>query len=159
MPAMTNLLVKDDAASPKEWTLIPISDTPNPVWRANDATLPLEAQPRYSETVELLKSGSYKITAKLELPVLETLGASGTALGYVAPPKVAYITTVIVTMFCDSRSTTIDRSNGLKMAVGLLQGASSTTATGVLNQASAGSAYASSVLPITQSFTSVLLPN
>jgi len=159
MPAMTNLLVKDDAASPKEWTLIPISDTPNPVWRANDATLPLEAQPRYSETVELLKSGSYKITAKLELPVLETLGASGTALGYVAPPKVAYITTVIVTMFCDSRSTTNDRSNGLKMSVGLLQGASSTTATGVLNQASAGSAYASSVLPITQSFTSVLLPN
>jgi hypothetical protein len=159
MPAMTNLLVKDDAASPKEWTLVPVTDTPNPSWRANDTTLPLEAQPRFTETVERLKSGSYKITAKLELPVLETLGASGTSLGYVAPPKVAYVTTCIFTMFADGRSTAIDRANALKMIVGLLQGSSSTTATGVLNQASAGSAFASSVLPITQSVVAVLLPN
>lgn len=159
MSAMANLLVKDDAATPLEWTLVPITDTPNPIWRANSASLPLEAQPRFSSMVEVLKSGSYKITAKLELPVLETLGASGSALGYVAPPKVAYTTTCIFTMFADKRSTTIDRANALKMAIGILQGASSTTETGVLDQASAGSAFASSVLPITQAFTSVLNPN
>lgn len=159
MSAMTNLLVKDDAATPLEWTLVPISDTPHAQWRANSASLPLEAQPRFTSMVELLKSSSYKITAKLELPVLETLGASGSALGYVAPPKVAYVTTCIFTMFADKRSTTIDRANALKMAVGILQGASSTTETGVLDQASAGSAFASSVLPITQAFTSVLNPN
>jgi hypothetical protein len=40
-----------------------------------------------------------------------------------------------------------------------LQGASSTTATGVLNQASAGSAFSASVLPITQAIVQVILPN
>lgn len=159
MAAMTNLLVKDDAATIKEWTLVPVTDTPFPQWRANDAALPLEAQPRYSEVVEVLKSGDYKITAKLELPVLETLGASGTALGYVAAPKVAYVTTVITTMFASKRSSIADRANALKMSTGVLQGASSTTATGVLNQASAASAFATSVLPGPLSFTGPILPN
>jgi hypothetical protein len=156
---MTNLLVKDDAATPKEWTLVPVTDTPVPLWRANDSSLPLEAEPRITASSEQVKSGDYKITAKLELPVLETLGASGTALGYVAGPKVAYNTTIIVTMFASRRSTAIDRSNALKMMVGLLQGASSTTATGTLDQASAGSAFDSSTAPITQLFSDLVVPN
>jgi hypothetical protein len=156
---MTNLLVKDDAATPKEWTLVPISDTPAPNWRANDSTLPLEAQPRLMASVDQVKSGDYKVTVKLELPVLETLGASGTALGYVAGPKVAYVTTCIVTMFVNRRSTALDRNNTIKLMVGLLQGATSTTATGTLNQASAGSAFDASVAPITQLFTDLVVPN
>jgi hypothetical protein len=159
MGAMTNLLVKDDAGTPKEWTFIPITDTPSPIWRGSDSALPLEAQPRLTVTNELLKSGDYKVTAKLELPVLETLGASGTSLGYTAPPKVAYVTTCIFTMFVPKRSTVIDRANTLKMIVGLLQGATSTTATGTMNQASAGSAFASSVAPFPQLFSQIVVPN
>jgi len=159
MGAMTNLLVKDDAATPKEWTFIPITDTPIPYWRGSDSSLPLEAQPRLTVETELLKSGDWKVTAKLELPVLETLGASGTSLGYVAPPKVAYVTTAILTMFVPKRSTVIDRANILKMIVGLAQGATSTTATGTLNQASAGSAFANSTAPGPQLFSQLVLPN
>lgn len=159
MPAMTNILVKDDAATPKEWTLIPITDTPDPLWRGNDAAIPLDGQPRLTCSVVKLKNGSYKLTVKLEVPTMETLGASGTSAGYVAPPKVAYVTTCILTMFADKRSTSQDRSNTLKMLIGVAQGASATTATGVLANTAAGSAFLNSTLVIPSMFTGVILPN
>jgi len=159
MGAMTNILVKDDAASPKEWTLVPITDTPTPLWRGNDASIPLDGQPRLTLSSDRVKSGAYKLTAKLEVPVMETLGASGTSAGYVAPPKVAYVTTVIATVFADGRSTIADRANAVKMMAGIMQGSSSTTATGVLNQATAGDGWKNSVLPGPQFLVSVVVPN
>lgn len=159
MPAMTDLLVKDDDATPTEFTLVPISDNPFPQWRGNVAGVPLEGQPRFSVKEERLKNGGFKVTSKLELPVMETLGASGTSSGYVAPPKVAYATVSIFTMFIDKRSTSDDRANTLKMHVGLLQGASSTTATGTLDQASLGDAWKDSTLPVVYSYTGMIYPN
>lgn len=160
MPIMTNLLVKDDTVTtPVEFTLIPITDSPDNVWRASVPGTPLDGQIRFTLSSLLLKSGGYKMTAKLEVPVMETLGASGTAAGYVAPPKVAYVNTAIFTMFSDRRSTTQNRADLLKMILGLLQGASATTATGVLNNASAGQAFATSVLPVTNAMVQVIRPN
>lgn len=160
MGAMTNLLVKDDTVTtPVEFTLVPITDTPDPVWRAQVANVPLDGQIRVTMKSESLKSGVEKITVKLEVPVLETLGASGTSAGYVAPPKVAYTTVGIFTMYADGRSTSQNRADTLKMMVGLLQGASSTTATGVLAQTSAGNAFVNSTLPITQAIVSLIKPN
>jgi hypothetical protein len=159
MAAMTNVLVKDDAATPKEWTLTPITDTPQPLWRANDPAIPLAGQPRLTQSIEQQKNGDWKITAKLEVPVMETLGASGTSAGYVAPPSVAYVTPVIVTMFANPRSTTTDRANALKMMVGILQGSSATTATGVLANTAAGDAWKNSTLFGPQFFTGLVIPN
>jgi hypothetical protein len=159
MAAMTNILVKDDAATPTEFTLLPVSDNPNALWRSSIAGVPLEGQIRFSLSTEQLKNGSYKLSAKLEVPVMETLGASGTSSGYVAPPKVAYVDPVIVTMFADRRSTSADRMNVLKMMVGLLQGASSTTNTGILANNAAGSAWGNSVLPVPYFFNAAVQPN
>lgn len=159
MSQMTNLLVKDDAGTPKEWTLVPITDTPIPFWRGNDASIPIDGQPRLSNSVERVKSGGYKITAKLEVPTMETLGASGTSAGYVAPPKVAYVTTAILSMFADSRSTIADRMNCLRMMVGVLQGATSTTATGTLANNAAGGAWTASTAPGPLLFNGLILPN
>lgn len=159
MAQMANLLVKDDAATPLEFTFNPITDTPNPFYRTKVAGVPIDGQPRINFTAEKLKNGQWKITAKLEVPVMETLGASGTSSGYVAPPKVAYVTTAIFTMFVDPRSTGQDRANAMKLMIGILQGASSTTATGVLNQASAGGAFVASVLPGPDLFVNAVLPN
>lgn len=157
MGQMTNLLVKDDAGT--EITLVPITDTPIPLWRSNIAGVPLDGQVRVTCTSEILKNGSYRITKKTEVPVMETLGASGTSSGYVAPPKVAYVNTHIETMFADKRSTSADRANLLKVGSGLTQGASATTATGVLNNTSAASAWNSSVLTFPQHFIGVILPS
>ncbi len=159
MAQMANFLVKDDAATPKEWTLVPITDTPIPFWRGNDTSIPLEGQPRLSFSAEKLKNGSYKVTAKLEVPTMETLGASGTSAGYVAPPKVAYVTTCIFTMFVDKRSTIADRMNAMRMTVGILQGASSTTATGTLANTAAGGAWTASTAPAPALFNGLVLPN
>jgi hypothetical protein len=160
MGAMTNLLIKDDTiTTPVEFTFIPITDTPNPFWRASSSSAPLEGQPRLTLSHEVLKSGDHKLTAKLEVPVMETLGASGTAAGYVAPPKVAYVNTAIFSMFVSARSTLADRANTLKLLAGAISGASSTTATGVLDQSSAGDAWKNSVLPVTQFFTQLVVPN
>jgi hypothetical protein len=159
MAAQANVLVKDDANPVVEQTLIPITDTPIPFWRGTIAGVPLEGQPRLYLSSEKVKSGAYKQTLKLEVPVMETLGASGTSAGYVAPPKVAYVNTVIFTMFADARSTIADRANAIKMAIGIAQGASSTTATGVLDQATAADGFKSSTLPGPQFFTSLVIPN
>ncbi len=159
MAQMTNILVKDDAATPKEWTLVPITDTPNPLWRANDSAIPLEGQPRLTFSAEKLKNGGYKVSAKLEVPTMETLGASGTSAGYVAPPKVAYVTPCIFTMFVDRRSTIADRMNALRMTIGVLQGATATTATGTLANTAAGGAWAASTAPAPQLFNGLVLPN
>jgi len=158
MAEMTNILVKDDAVTPTEYTLIPVSNVPVPTWRAAVANVPIDGQMRMSVDVGQTKGGLYKTTVKLEVPVLETLGASGTSNGYVAPPKVAYVTSAIFTMFSDKRSTTQDRANTLKLAVGLLQGASATTATGTLANTAAGSAFVNSVLPMPQAIVQTVKP-
>jgi hypothetical protein len=77
----------------------------------------------------------------------------------VAPPKVAYTETMIFTHFSNRRSTIADRANTLKLALGLLQGASATTATGVLNQASAGGAFTASVLPVPTFYVNGEIPS
>lgn len=160
MPAMTNLLVKDDAATPKEWTFLPITDADGmPHWRTSDAAVALEGQPRLTASVVQVKSGDYKVTAKLEIPVMETLGASGTSAGYVAPQKVAHVLTGIFTVFISKRSTKADRANLIRMMVGLLQGASSTTATGTLANTAAGNIWAASTAPLTLMFTDLQVPN
>lgn len=158
MGAMTNLLVKDDG-TPTEFTLIPVTDTPVPFWRAAVANVPVDGQPRLTFSIERLKSGDYKASAKLEVPVMETLGASGTSAGYVAPPAVAYVMTGWVTLICSARSTIADRANLLRMLCGILQGASSTTNTGTLANNAAADAWKNSVLPVTQAFISLLQPN
>lgn len=160
MPAMTNLLVKDDAATPKEWTFLPVTDADGtPMWRTSDATVALEGQPRLTASASQVKSGDYKVTAKLEIPVMETLGASGTSAGYVAPQKVAHVLTGICTVFISKRSTKADRANLLRMLVGLLQGATSATATGTLANTAAGNAWAGSTAPLTLLFTDLQVPN
>jgi hypothetical protein len=159
MSQMTNILVKDDAATPKEWSLIPITDTPVPFWRGNDAAIPLEGQPRLTFSTDKLKNGGYKVTVKLEIPTMETIGASGTSAGYVAPPKVAYITPCIFTMFVDKRSTIADRMNAFRMTLGVLQGATSTTATGTLANTAAGGGFAANSSPALTLFNGLILPN
>lgn len=157
MATMTNLLVKDDANPLVELTFVPVSDNPDPFWRTIIPGVPQDGQARLSQSVQKQKNGSYKVTAKLEIPVMETLGASGTSAGYVAPPKVAYVNTVIVSLFADGRSTISDRANTLKLMLGLLAGATSVTNTGTLNGTSAADAYKNSSAAFPQLFSTLIL--
>jgi len=130
MAVMTNLLIKDDAATPVETILVPITDNPEPFWRAQAAGVPFEGQLTLRQSVTKQKNGNFKVSLKLEVPVMETLGASGSSAGYVAPPKVAYVTPVIISMFVDKRSTLADRANTYKLMMALLNGATAVSGTG-----------------------------
>lgn len=158
MAAMVKFLVKDDATTPKEFSLNPISDTPNPFWRGGEVDVPIEGQLRFNLTQVRLKNGSFKVTAKLETPVMESIGTSGNTAGYVAPPKVAYVVTSIFTMFVDKRSTIADRANQLKLMVGILQGANNTPGAGTMTNASAGDTWKDSGKPAPDAFIALTMP-
>jgi hypothetical protein len=159
MGAMTNLLVKDDTTTTRvELTFYPVTDTPTPFWRTRIAGVPSEGQARLYVKSETLKDGNEKITKQLEVPVMETLGASGTAAGYIAAPKVAYVNKSWHTHVIDKRSVIADRANLLALSVGLLQGATSVTATGLLDQSSAADAFKGSTAPVTLAFVQGELP-
>lgn len=147
MASMTNILVKDDSNPLVEFTLVPITNT-RPKWRAQVTGVPLSGQ----VTVEQLQNskladGNWRRVLKIVVPTMETLGASGTSAGYVAPQKVAYETPVTISLIANQRSTIADIANAVKIALGLLAGASSVTATGTLNGASAADAYKNSTAP------------
>lgn len=159
MSAQTNILVKDDASTPVEHTLIPIRNgESSSEWRGNDADTSLDGQLRMQMVIEPVKTG-WRVVLKTEVPVMETLGASGTATGYVAPEQVAYVIPVITTMFTPRRSTAADRANALKIHLCAVNGASSSTGTGLTGINAAGGAYLSSTLPGPLLFTQLVRPS
>lgn len=161
MAQMPTFLVKDDASTPVEHTLVPVSDqSGTSFWRGNAAGVPIEGQVRVTALQEKLKNGDYRISVKTEVPVMETPASfSGTPDGYIAPPKVAYVNTAILTVFANRRSTSADRANIIKLAAGLVAGASGTSGSGVLNNASAGDAYKNSTAAIPQFFINLIQPS
>lgn len=160
MGAMTNLLVKDDTPTTAvEHTFVPVTDTPNPIWRDTQSGVSVAGQPTISMMNERLKSGTFRTTVKLDVPVMEQLGTAGTQAGYVAAPKVAHTISGVFTMYSSDRATNQNRADTLRMLVGILQGASSTTNTGVLAQSSAANAFLASSLPITQAIIGQISPN
>jgi hypothetical protein len=159
MADMANILLQDDSDTTR--TLLPISNAnQNLVWRGNEADVPDFGQVRLTANWEKLKSGDWRLSAKLEVPVLETVGAAA-ASGYVAAPKVAYVMVGIFTMFAPARSTIADRANLYRMLNHAIAGASSTAD----SEKSAGTAAADAfksgtsfyVLPY--SFINLVMPN
>jgi len=71
---MTNILVKDDASTPVESTLVPVTDTPVSYWRARASGVPVDGQVQVWMSEEPVRGGeAVKRTIKLEVPVMETL--------------------------------------------------------------------------------------
>lgn len=159
MSAMDNVLVKDDAATPVEITFVPVTANPTPKWRAGLTGVPFEGQPTIELSEESLRNGGYKRQVIVGLPVMETLGASGSALGYVAPQKVAYVEKIYITQISSGRSTVSDRANLLKLAIGIMQGAYSTTGGGTLANTAAGDAWKTSTRPFPLFFTQGVIPS
>jgi len=153
MSAITNILVKDDSNPLVELTFVPVANRAFPTWRTQIAGVPTDGQP----TAEILANdrlpdGNYRKVFKVTIPEMESLGTAGTAAGYVAPAKVAFKTVYTVSSISNQRGTSSSNANGLKVTMGFLQGASSTTATGTLDQSSAADAVKSSTAPITRLF-------
>jgi len=157
MADMANILLKDDQATPAVHTLVPVVNGPKLVWREDLSTVPVDGQVRLTADWEKLKDGTHRLTLKLEVPTLETIGASS-ASGYVAAPKVAYVSVAIFTMFAPARSTNADRANLVKMMAHAISGAS-TTDTSISPNTGTGGTWVTATGPVPYGFIHLALPN
>lgn len=157
MADMTNILLQDDTDT--TITLLPVSNAnQNLVWRGNGAGIPIDGQVRLTAVWERLKSGDYRLSAKLEVPVMETIGAAA-ASGYVAAPKVAYVMVGIFTLFAPARSTIADRANVVRMMAHAVSGANATADNYVPPATGAADAFKNSTTPMLMGFINLVMPN
>lgn len=113
MATIANVVAFDGAAVPVSHTLVPVSVTRKgdevvAEYREQLSTLPLAAQVRLTQTQQKLKSGVWKVTNRVVVPVMESVSGVNAA-GYTAAPKVAYENTVIVTGLFHERSSIAER--------------------------------------------------
>jgi hypothetical protein len=157
MADMNNILIQDD--EDVTHTLYPISNAhQNLVWRENAAGVPIDGQARLTAVWERLKSGDYRLSAKLEVPVMETIGAAA-ASGYVAAPRVAYVMVAIFTLFAPARSTIADRSNVYRMLAHAICGATQVADSGSFPASAAANVFAASTAPMPNGFINLMMPN
>lgn len=123
MSQIANITVFDGAATPVTHTLVAVSVTREKgkvtaLWREAIASLPVYAQISVSMSIEVLKSGVYKVEQRTVVPVMEAI-LNQNAAGYTAAPKVAYENTVITTGYFHQRSDIAGRRLVRQMAVNI----------------------------------------
>jgi len=123
MSGIANIVVFDGAATPVSHTLVPVSVSKDKnkvtaIWREAATGVPVYAQVRCTMTLEQLKSGTYRLESRLEVPVQEVVTGSNSA-GYSAAPKVAYVNTVVTTGLFSERSDVAGRRLARQMAVNI----------------------------------------
>jgi hypothetical protein len=152
--SLTTILVKDDSNPLVELTFYPVANkTGLPTWRTQVSGVPTDGQSVFEILDDVrLPDGNYRRVVKLTVPEMEIPGTAGTSAGYEAAPKVAFKTVHTLTTVANQRGTELSNANSLKLLLGFLQGASSTTATGTIDQGSAADALKSKDAPITQFF-------
>lgn len=160
MAAYANIVLRDDAATPADHILKPVPATGSNTfgYREALANVPVDGQIRLTGSWARLKNGDYKVTAKLEVPVLETIGAANSA-GYVAPAKVAYTCVGIFTMFAPARSSIADRANLIRMCSHVLSGATPTAGQGLPPTSATGDYYKTGTAASHEAFIQLIFPN
>jgi len=123
MSAIGSIVVYDGAATPAPHTLIPVSVSREKgktvaEWRENASGVPLIAQVKFTQTIEKLKSGIFKVEGRVEVPVMETV-TNQNAAGYTASPKVAYVNTMVSIGFFHERSDLAGRRLVRQLSVNL----------------------------------------
>lgn len=88
------------------------------MWKETLAGLPDYAQVRVTATKKKLKNGIWLVEAKAEVPVMESISGQNSS-GYTAPPKVAYVDTVLVRGMFSERGTLTGRRLARQMAINL----------------------------------------
>lgn len=149
MSAFGNLVVRDDAATPVDYTLyptgsmrllVPSRNAALAEWAGANSAVPDKGQLRASSGRDLLKSGDKRTWFKFEVPVMEV--ASGTTPGgYAAAPAVAHTLTFIMTAFTSPRATQQEKQNAMRLVLSALCGATATAGAGQNPNSASGNLY------------------
>lgn len=123
MSAIANIIAYDGAATPAIHSFVPVSvtrekDSVVAEYREQIASLPAEAQGRVTVIKTSLKNGIIRTSTRVEIPVMEAIGAQNAA-GYTAAPKVAFIDTCDIVSYASPRSTITGRRTVRQLAVNI----------------------------------------
>lgn len=128
MSAQANIVAFDGAATPVSHTFVPIGTSSDPkdnsssaFWREGIVALPIYAQGTITHKVVQLKSGVWRVSNTVSLPVMEMANGQNAA-GYTAAPKVAYVNTVVVTGYFHERASIAERRLVRQLAVNVSGG-------------------------------------
>lgn len=132
MAAIANLVAFDGASTPVSHTFLPVSvvrdkDEVVAEWREALASVPVYAQPRVTMKLKRMGSGVYRVSSRVSVPVMETVGAQNAA-GYTAAPKVAFENTVETVGYFHERSDITGRRLVRQLAVNIDNGIATSVA-------------------------------
>lgn len=113
MGAIANIVAFDGAATPVSHTFIPVSvvregDEVTASWREALTNVPVYAQPHVTMKLKRMGSGVYRVSSRVEVPVMESISGQNAA-GYTAAPKVAYVNTEETIGYFHERSDILGR--------------------------------------------------
>lgn len=108
MSQMANIVAFDGAATPVAHTFYPVEVTRSKaeivaIWREQIASVPIYAQGKVTMKLKRLANGVFRVSKRVEIPVMESIGSQNAA-GYTAAPKVAYIDTIETVGYFHERS-------------------------------------------------------
>lgn len=126
MAQIANIVAFDGAATPVAHTFLPVSvvrekDEVVADWREAVASVPVYAQARITMRLKRMNSGVYRVSSRVSVPVMETIGSQNAA-GYTAAPKVAYENTVETIGYFHERSDLTGRRLVRQLAVNIDNG-------------------------------------
>lgn len=116
MADMANIVVYDDSTTPVQYTFVPHSSSPDPIWVEVSATKSGNAKAKQTMSRVVQKNGLTRRLHKLELPIMEQ-ASGGDLTGNVAPPKVAHTVTLQLSGFIHERATNAEVANAAKMLI------------------------------------------
>lgn len=128
MSAIANIVAFDGAATPVSHTFVGKSVTREggeivAIYREQTPTIPEYAQGQITLKLKQMSSGVYRVSTRVETPVMESVGSQNSA-GYTAPPKVAYVDTVETTGYFHQRATIEGRRRVRQLAANIVNGVS-----------------------------------
>lgn len=124
MSQQANITVFDGAATPVSHTLVgesverSVEGANVAKWKESLSGVPDYAQVRITTKKRKLPSGVFRVSARVEVPVMESISGQNSS-GYTAPPKVAYTDTVEVVGYFHERGTLAGRRLVRQIAVNL----------------------------------------
>lgn len=123
MANIANIIAFDGASTPVSHTFTPVSisrekGVVSAEWREVTAGVPAYASPRISMKIEQLKSGTYKVTERVVVPVMESISGQNAA-GYTAAPKVAFEDTIEMIGYFSQRSDLTGRRRVRQLALNI----------------------------------------
>lgn len=123
MAQIANIVAYDGATTPVLHTFLPVGvsrngDEVTADWREALASVPVYAQPRITMKLKRMGSGIYRVSNRVVVPVMETVGSQNAA-GYTAAPKVAYENTVETIGYFHERSDLAGRRLVRQLAVNI----------------------------------------